>query len=146
MIVIRPIESGDIPLLRDTSYDSLDPVSLTEMIKESGNRRHSGRYFELLVVESDGVCVGFLNLYGLSETEISIGPEIRRQFRRQGFAGAAEPLALEYAKHLGFTRAVAQVREENAASRALHEKLGFALERMETNAKGKRVCRYSRCL
>ena len=44
------------------------------------------------------------------------------------YAFEAETRMLEFAKSIGYTVAVAGVREENIANRALHEKLGFELD------------------
>lgn len=47
--------------------------------------------------------------------------------------------ALEYAKRIGFIKAVAQVRKDNSASIALHKKLGFIVCKQYTNKKGNPV-------
>ena len=44
-------------------------------------------------------------------------------------------MALSIAKSKGYTIAVGGVDEDNSASRGLHEKLGFELERMNTAAR-----------
>ena len=146
MLTLWPIEYSDKQLFQDTSYASLDEASMSAMLDASRAKQSNGSYFELLAVKQEDTCVGFISLYGLSETEISIGPEINPQFRNRGFAYAAEVLAMEYVRSLGFTKAVAQVREDNTASRALHEKLEFSLVRQEVNAKGRPVCWYEKNL
>ncbi len=143
-ITVRPIQQGEIDLLSDTSYETMSEAEKEQMLSESLDRNYKGRYFELLVVEDSGNCVGFMSLYAHSETMISCGPEIKRHSRQKGYGYRGEQLALAYAKSMGYTEAIAQVRVDNTASRALHEKLGFTLEKIYVNQKGREVCEYKR--
>lgn len=146
MITLRPITQADVSLFKDTSYESMDEASAVCMIEESQNKAHNGQYFELFTVEDDGQCVGFVSLFALSKTEISCGPEIKPLYRRLGYAFAALEKALEYAKSIGFSRAVAQVRKDNTASIALHNKLNFICTKEYTNKKGNLVCWFEKAL
>lgn len=141
-ISVRPIQRHEKALLEDTSYSTMSNEEKNDMISESLQKKHNGRYFEFLVVEDAGNCVGFMSLYAHSQSTISCGPEIKVQYRCKGYAYHGEQKAFEYAKKLGYTAAVAQVRMTNQASRALHEKLGFELERVYINKKGNEVCEY----
>lgn len=143
-LTLRPIQHGEAALLSDTEYESMDEAEKEQMISESQAHNHGGRYFEFLVVEAAGECVGFMNLYAHSETVISCGPEIKRHSRKKGYGCRGEQAALAYAKSIGYTEAVAQVRVENTASRALHEKLGFSLQRIYVNKKGREMCEYKK--
>ena len=141
-ISIRPIQSGEQDLFDDTEYETMSAAEKDQMIAESLAKNHNGRYFEFFVVESGGNCVGFMSLYAHSETMISCGPEIKRHSRKKGYGYLGERLILDYAKSIGYTEAIAQVRVENTASRALHEKLGFTLQKTYVNQKGREVCEY----
>lgn len=129
MITLRPVTPSDAHLFRGTEYDSATEEEIRTLIAESQYRLHNGKYFEFLIAFNDGEPVGFMNLYAHSAHIISCGPEIFLSHRRKGLAFAAEQKALDFARSLGYTVAVANVREDNLASRALHEKLGFELER-----------------
>lgn len=87
-----------------------------------------------------------MNLYARSDCTISIGPEIKKRLRRQGYGFRAETLALEHARKMGYSVAVANVREENAASIALHEKLGFAVGAHCLSEHGKPIRVYIKAL
>ena len=141
-LTLRPIRRDEADLLIDTSYETMSEVEKELMISESLAKDHDGRYFEFLVVEVAGECVGFMSLYAHSETMISCGPEIKRHSRKKGYGYHGERAALAYAKGIGYTEAIAQVRVENTASRALHEKLGFVLQGIHVNRKGREVCEY----
>lgn len=146
MIRLVPVSADSMPDFADTSYAAMTDEDLRRMVRESCDRRHDGAYFEIIVVMDDGQIVGFMNLFARSAREISTGPEIKRRFQRQGYGHAAEILALQYAKESGYTTAVAEVREDNAASIALHEKLGFSLEERRINKHGNPVRIYRRAL
>ena len=146
MISLRAITHDDACSLKDTDYGRMTDQDTFEMINESLNKLHNGRYFEFFVVEDDGRIVGFMNLYAHSKHIISCGPEIKPDFRRKGYAFEAESRILDFAKNNGYTVAVAGVREENVASRALHEKLGFELDRVYTNKNNAKICLYIRAL
>lgn len=125
MLQLVSVSLDSIPDLEDTSYAEMPADDKRRMVQESREKIHDGAYFELLAVSDDDRIVGFMNLYARSAHIISIGPEIKRRFRGQGYGCRAEMLALNYALQMGFTLAAANVREDNAASIALHEKLGF---------------------
>lgn len=139
MTFLQPVGYDDIALLKDTSYSTMPCDMIRQMISESIAKRHNDSYFELFAAMNDTCCVGFVSLYEYSDTEISCGPEIKPAYRKQGFAYAAVVLALEHAKHIGFTAAVAQVKQDNAASIALHKRVGFHIEAEFMNKKGNPV-------
>lgn len=142
MLVLVPISIESIPDFEDTSYSAMTDEDKRRMVQESRAKRHDGAYFEMLSVLDGDKAVGFMNLYARSANRISIGPEIKKRYQRQGYGCQAETLALQYAKQLGYTEAVAEVREENAASIALHEKLGFLLTGLCCNKHGNTVRLY----
>ena len=125
MLELRPLCEEDLRDLEGTSYADMSREEKLAMLRESEEKSHSGSYFEIFAVCDGDELVGLLNLYAHSKHLISISPEIRTSLRRKGYGYAAEELALCFAADRGYTAAVASVREDNAASIALHEKLGF---------------------
>lgn len=144
MIYIRPIGCNDKPLFQDTSYAATPTNSMDKMLAESLVKSHDGKYFELFTVMDDNICVGFVSLYETATGEISCGPEIKPQFRQQGYGCLAVSIALERANLLGYTQAVAQIRQDNTASIALHRKLGFSHGGSYINKKGHRVLTFKK--
>lgn len=146
MLTVKPIEKEDISSLDDTGYKAMSTEERLQMVQESIQKSHDGKYFEFFKILVDDVIVGFMNLYAHTDHIISCGPEIKPSFRQLGYAYEAERLVLSMAKSKGYTVAVGDVREENTASRALHEKLGFEMERVCTNERGRRMCLYIKAL
>ncbi len=125
MISLKPVSEANLNDFDGTEYESMSPDDKLLMIRESINKNHENRYFEIMTVCDDDLVVGFMNLYALSAHIISIGPSIKQQYRQKGYGCQGETLALQYAKTLGYTLASARVKAINRASIALHEKLGF---------------------
>lgn len=146
MISLHPITRDNKALFQDTSYAAMPPEAMDKMLAESLAKCHDGKYFELFAVMDGNTCVGFVSLYETAPKEISCGPEIKPQYRQQGYAYAAVCAALECAKQLGYTKSVAQIRQDNTASIALHQKLGFSLCRSYTNKKGHPVLEFEKAL
>lgn len=146
MIFLQPISRNDADLFCGTSYAAMPSGSMDKMLSESLAKSHDGKYFELFAVMDETVCVGFVSLYETAPKEISCGPEIKPQYRQQGYGYLAVRTALERANLLGYTKAVAQIRQDNAASIALHQKLGFTLCRSFTNKKGHPVLEFTKLL
>ena len=146
MISLHPITPGDANLLQGTSYAAMPAEAMDKMLSESLAQCHDGKYFELFAVMDNDICVGLVSLYETAPREISCGPEIKPQFRRRGYGYWAVITALERATLLGYTQAVAQVRQDNTASIALHQKLGFSLYRSYTNKKGHSVMEFKKLL
>lgn len=59
--------------------------------------------------------------------------------QKEGSRVFGRSCALEYAKGKGYTVAVGDVRDDNTASIALHEKLGFEMDRKYVNKQGRAV-------
>lgn len=146
MIYLKPIKDGNVNDLDGTDYGAMSLEERRQMIAASTNAVHNGAYFEFLVVYDGGTVIGFMNLYAHSRHIISCGPEIKQEFRRKGLGALAETMALDYAKSKGYTVAVAGVDDTNAASIALHEKLGFELDRRYTNERGRTIRLYIKAL
>ena len=146
MLTLKPITHDNINDFDGTSYEAMSAAERKTLISESIGQLHNDRYFEFLVVYDNDHIVGFMNLFAHSEHIISCGPAIKTAFQKQGFGFAAESMALNYAKSKGFTIAVGGVDEHNAASIALHEKLGFEMERTYTGTHGRTIRLYIKAL
>ncbi len=146
MMTLYSMGPGDAALLRGSPYGDMEPEAMGQMLQASVQKVYCGSYFELLAVMDGACCVGFVNMSDRGSGTISCAPDIKPQFRRQGFGTAAMMQALEYAKMLGYTRAAAQVRRDNAASIALHRKLGFSLASELINGKGHPVFAFEKPL
>ena len=146
MIFLRTVCHNDKNHFLHTSYAAMPTTAMDKMLSESLAQCHDGKHFELFAVMDTDTCVGLVSLYETAPGEISCGPEIKPQFRHQGYGYWAVITALERATLLGYTQAVAQVRQDNTASIALHQKLGFNLSRSYINAKGHPVLEYRKVL
>ena len=146
MIILCPINRDNKNLFQDTSYAEMPAEAMEKMLAESLAKNHEGKYFQLFAVMDDTLCVGFVSLYETAPGEISCGPEIKPQYRQQGYGYLAVRTALEQATLMGYTKAIAQIRQDNTASIALHQKLGFTLCRSYTNKKGHCVFAFQKAL
>ena len=146
MISLRPVRNNDKSILNDTSYAEMTAETMEKMLTESLAKNHDSKYFELFAVMDDTVCVGFVSLYETSPGVISCGPEIKPQYRQQGYGYSAVRIALERANLMDYTKAIAQIRQDNTASIALHQKLGFAQCRSFLNRHGHPVFEFQKTL
>ena len=79
------------------------------------------RYF----IRADGRHAGGITVHSVQGAQFSYGVAVSEDMRRHGIASAALPLLFETMKARGFTACVVQIAPDNAASLALHRKLGF---------------------
>lgn len=100
---------------------------------------YRGKYFCLFLIWEEEKAVSAVSLYGHEERTVGIGPEIKPEYRRLGYAAQAMQLAMTYAAKLAFTRAASQIRKDNTASIALHKKLGFCFAQEFVNQRGHSV-------
>ncbi|MED9820581.1 MAG: GNAT family N-acetyltransferase [Christensenellales bacterium] len=77
-------------------------------------------------IRLDGAHAGGITVYSTCTPRFSYGIAVAPHLRRQGVAKAALPLLFAEMKRRGWTRAVVQVAQDNAASLALHRALGFS--------------------
>ena len=146
MIGLRNFTYEDIEVLKQHGYGNLSGNEMKELIGTWNKKEHTGKYFEMFAA-IDGVVVGFVSLYQLSESIISCGPEIFPENRRKGYGFKAVSEALKIAKSRGYKVAMAQIRTDNIPSIALHKKLGFETEGSEyINKKGNTVVIYLKYL
>lgn len=79
------------------------------------------RYF----IRADGRHAGGITVHSVQGAQFSYGIAVSKPMRRRGIASAALPLLFETMKARGFSACVVQIAPDNAASLALHRKLGF---------------------
>ena len=79
------------------------------------------RYF----IRADGRHAGGITVHSAQGAQFSYGVAVSKAMRRRGIASAALPLLFETMKARGFSVCVVQIAPDNAASLALHRKLGF---------------------
>jgi len=95
------------------------------MFAQWAQKEFAGKYFEMFAIVKDREIVGSISLFQHSRSVVSCGPEVFEAYRRQGIGAEAMLLAMDKAKNLGYKVMSQQVRQNNTASIALHEKLGF---------------------
>ena len=106
-------------------YPDMTIHSVEQMIADWDACSVAGRRFEMLAVVREDIIVGYASLMERSKTIVSAGIEIFENQRRKGYAADALGQLLRRAGEEGYCVVLDQVRKENQASIALHEKLGF---------------------
>lgn len=147
MVSLRHFQDSDAPFLRESGNIGMSVEEIQDMIRSWNKFVFHGRYFEMFAVLSDDKIVGMISLYQLSDSVISIGPEIFPVFRKQGLGREAMSIALETAKSKGYKIVLQQVRSDNHASIALHKCLGFETDKyVYINGKGNEISIYLKSL
>ncbi len=139
MIELRNFTKEDCVFLQKHFYPQLSPDEVVGMIDAWNTCLYEGSYYEMFAVLSRGEIVGSVSLFAHGDGAVSAGPEILAAHRKQGCGLQAVESALGIARQKGYARAVAQVRVTNAASIALHKKLGFTIMEKGINKKGNEV-------
>lgn len=134
---LAPISESDLTVL--AYYSGCQTEDMRPLLRESTAKVHDGRYYERFVVRANGCTVGTASLYEHVDGTISDGIEIFPPFRRCGYAAWALRKLVGVAENLGYRVMRAQVRTENAASLALHERVGFHRTRVYMNRRGNEV-------
>ena len=142
MIKLKPIEKTDIEKLNNTSYADMDFDKKIQMINDSNEENHKGKFFKFFIVENDGETIGVINISAHSKSVISIAPEIKEHYRGNGFAKIALLLSYDYVKQLGYKLIYAGIMEDNIASIKLHESLGFEYVQDFLSSRGKKLKMY----
>ncbi len=146
-VALRSLREDDAPLVRARMLPNGTEDEALAMIRAWNTKEHQGRYFEIFAVTADGEVVGTVSLYHHSPSVVSDGPEIFPEHRRRGYAAAAVEQALAIARGRGYTIALAQIEADNAASIALHKRLGFETDGYAyLNRKGRPVLLFLRSL
>ena len=137
-LVLRPRRAGDATVLRRlwTERDGrvpphrrLDPEGRPS-VEDLAEQIDAGSQPGLLtvVVRSSGEVIGYCGLVvpeGTSPAEPEIAYELLQSVHGQGYATEAADAAVEWARTLGHQRLRASVRDWNAASQRVLEKVGF---------------------
>ena len=136
MVILRPFMYNDWPVLKQHQYPGLSEKEIKTLISDFNSGIYQGLRLQMLAVESNGTLVGYVSLYDQGNGTASEGVEIYPSCRRQGFAFAAlQQLLAQAAYHT----IIAQIRKDNAASLALHSKLGFQIVDEFVNKRGQPV-------
>ena len=122
---LKPISKNDINVFDQTEYEKLSIDDRERLIDDSINELCKGKYFKFYLILVDDICVGFINVCGHSESVVSIAPEIKKDYRKKGYAYLAMQKALVLVREKGYKIAVAGIKIDNIASQKLQEKLGF---------------------
>ena len=125
MVSLRNFSIDDAKEFQQKQSTNMSLEEVTALIVKWEEKEFAGKYFEMFAVMNNTEIVGMLSLYQHSKNVISCGPEIFECYRRQGFAGKAMMIAMETAKNNGYKLMSQQIRADNIASIALHNKLGF---------------------
>lgn len=139
MIAIRDFTPADAPALRALQYPRMSEKEVLQLIAQWLLKLYEGRPFYMLAVVQEDTPVGYVSLWRKEAEAMSYGVEIFAPFRRQGYAYTASLLAFEKAKQEGCNRITSQVRKANAASLALHRKLGFTITGEGVSQRGHEV-------
>ncbi len=142
MIRLRDFGPEDDETLARYVLPGTSPEQRLLTLAQWAAKRHAGRFYERLAVEDHGTVVGTVSLSEGADGRLWEGVAVFPPYRRQGYAEAAVTLAITLARDAGYACVWAEIAEDNAPSRALHEKLGFALARRLTDAQGQEVFWY----
>jgi|GEM_PF-676632 len=139
-LTLKSFKEDDLLFLSGTGYVSMSEKAKKDMLAASQTRRHTdGNYFEMFSLRDGIDIIGFVSLYSKEPGSVSIGLDIREQYRHQGYGTRfAEPIAKLLAEK-GFVAIRNTVRTDNEASIRLHEKLGFTLTDQYATDKGRSV-------
>lgn len=77
-------------------------------------------------IRADGLHAGGITVHSVSGARFSYGIAVAGAMRRRGVASSALPLLFAAMKARGFAVCAVQIAPDNAASLALHRRLGFA--------------------
>ena len=147
MVTLRNFNHADAAVLQQSQNFDMSAKEIQDMIGNWNKFEFQGKYFEMFAIMNGGKIVGTISLYQLSDSVISIGPEIFSAFQNQGFGKEAMLIALDLAKSKGYRIVAQQVRADNIPSIALHKRLGFETDRYGyINRKGKEVFLFFKAL
>lgn len=125
MILLRNFTESDAIEFHQKQSANISLDEVKKLIVKWQEKEFAGKYFEMFAVVKGTEIVGMISLYQHSPSVISCGPEIFASYREQRIATEAMMLAMKIAKNKGYKLMSQQIRVNNTASIALHNKLGF---------------------
>lgn len=125
MILLRNFTESDAIEFHQKQSANISLDEVKKLIVKWQEKEFAGKYFEMFAVVKGTEIVGMISLYQHSPSVISCGPEIFESYREQRIATEAMMLAMKIAKNKGYKLMSQQIRVNNTASIALHNKLGF---------------------
>ena len=140
---LRKFTKQDLDFLLFVNYfksqtkEFVMPV-LNEWIK--GEREGHLRFARCIML--DNKPIGVISLGEKEKGVVGFGISILEQFRGNGYATIAFNLAKEELKDFGIKKIKSSCACSNIASKALHKKLGFILNKTEINSAGNKMNRY----
>ncbi len=144
-LTLKSFEEDDLLFLSGTGYGAMPEKAKQKMLSDSQTKQYAdGNYFEVFTLRDGTDVIGFVSLYSKESGFVSIGLDIRKQYRHQGYGTrSAEPIAKLLAEK-GFVAIRNTVRTDNEASIRLHEKLGFDCVDRYTTERGRDVFVFSK--
>lgn len=137
MITLRPYTPDDWAVLVHHQYPAMSEADAKKLISDFNTGTYDGRRFQMLAIASGGVLVGYVSLLEQEKGVASEGVEVYPPYRRRGYAFAAICQLLTQTQ--AYHTVTAQIRKDNTASLALHEKLGFRITGEFINRRGNPV-------
>ena len=125
MILLRNFTESDAIEFHQKQSANISLDEVKKLIVKWQEKEFAGKYFEMFAVVKGTEIVGMISLYQHSPSVISCGPEIFESYREQRIATEAMMLAMKISKNKGYKLMSQQIRVNNTASIALHNKLGF---------------------
>lgn len=155
-MILRNLELSDVKFMtsvwgqekRIEGYGiPTDEETMRSLIHEWDKKLVHGRYYELFAIDVEGIMVGLLNFFEITDNSILIGISIDNLHWRKGYAYEAMQKAFDYLKDKGLYHVVSNCRADNVASIALHKKCGFQFLCEDISKRsGKRIYQYEKYL
>ncbi len=124
-VFLRRFHPEDAEPVQRLMYPDMTVNEAERLIAEWEKPEFEGRYFEMLAVICGERIAGSASVTGRGKATASLGIELFEDERGKGIASKAMPLLMRLAAEKGYSVILDQVRKDNAASIALHERLGF---------------------
>lgn len=147
MVKLRNFLNSDAIIYQEKHGKHLPVEEIKNLFQQWNKKEYEGKYFEMFAIVKDEDIVGRISLYHHSANVISCGPEIFDGYCRQGFAKEAMMHVMTIARSKGYKIVLQQIRVDNDASIALHNRLGFETDGyVYRNKKGSEVLIYIKVL